>query len=55
MARKPNYAFERRERDRLKAIKNAEKAAAKKEARARARSEAAGAMAPGDAEAEKKA
>jgi hypothetical protein len=55
MARKPNYAFERRERDRLKAIKNAEKAAAKKEARARARSEAAGTMAPGDAEAEKKA
>ncbi len=34
MARKPNYEFERRERDRLKQIKNAEKAAAKKEAKA---------------------
>jgi hypothetical protein len=36
MARKPNYEFERRERDRLKALKNAEKAAekaAEKEAR----------------------
>ena len=33
MARKPNYEFERRERDRLKAIKVAEKAQAKKEAR----------------------
>ena len=40
MARKPNYEFERRERDRLKAIKNAEKAAAKKEAKERARAEA---------------
>jgi hypothetical protein len=35
MARKPNYEFERRERDRLKAIKNAEKAQAKQEARER--------------------
>ncbi len=33
MPRKPNYEFERRERDRLKAIKNAEKARAKQEAR----------------------
>ena len=33
MARKPNYEFERRERERLKAIKVAEKAAAKREAR----------------------
>ena len=33
MARKPNYEFERRERDRLKAIKVAEKAQAKKEAK----------------------
>jgi len=40
MARKPNYEFERRERDRLKAIKNAEKAAAKKEAKERARAAA---------------
>jgi hypothetical protein len=45
MARKPNYEFERRERDRLKALKNAEKAAAKKEAKARA---AAAAEAPKD-------
>ncbi len=34
MARKPNYDFERRERDRLKAEKKALRAAAKKEARA---------------------
>lgn len=33
MARTPNYDFERRERDRLKAEKKAEKLAAKKEAR----------------------
>ena len=33
MARKPNYDFERRERDRLKAEKKALRAAAKKEAR----------------------
>jgi hypothetical protein len=33
MPRKPNYEFERRERARLKALKNAEKARAKKEAR----------------------
>jgi hypothetical protein len=46
MARKPNYEFERRERDRLKAIKNAEKAAAKKEAKERAKAEADGADAP---------
>jgi len=39
MPRKPNYAFERRERDRLKALKNAEKAAAKKEAKDRAKAE----------------
>ena len=41
MPRKPNYEFERRERDRLKAIKNAEKANAKQEARERAKAEAA--------------
>ncbi len=39
MARKPNYEFERRERERLKAIKVAEKAQAKKEARERTRLE----------------
>jgi hypothetical protein len=33
MARKPNYQFERAERDRQKAAKLAEKAAAKKAAR----------------------
>jgi hypothetical protein len=33
MAKSPNYQFERRERDRLKAIKSAEKAAAKREQR----------------------
>jgi hypothetical protein len=32
MARKPNYQFERQERDRAKAAKLAEKAAAKKRA-----------------------
>ena len=41
MPRKPNYEFERRERARLKAIKNAEKAAAKKEAKERAKAETA--------------
>ena len=42
MARQPNYEFERRERDRLKAIKTAEKAAAKREERERARLAAGG-------------
>ena len=46
MPRKPNYEFERRERDRLKAIKNAEKAAAKKEAKERAKAATADAAAP---------
>jgi hypothetical protein len=40
MARKPNYQFERMERDRQKAIKTAEKAAAKREQRERERAEA---------------
>jgi len=53
--RKPNYEFERRERARLKAIKNAEKAAAKKEARERAKSQAAGAEAPGDVDSKEEA
>jgi hypothetical protein len=50
MPRKPNYQFERRERDRLKAIKNAEKAAAKKEAKERAKAQNAGTAAPGEAD-----
>lgn len=41
MPRKPNYQFERRERDRLKAVKKAEKAQAKQEARERAKAEGA--------------
>jgi hypothetical protein len=59
MPRQPNYEFERRERARLKALKNAEKAAAKKEAKERARAEAAGTgtdtVVPGDAEPGEKA
>ena len=43
MPRKPNYQFERKERERLKAIKVAEKAQAKKESRERAKLENAGA------------
>ncbi len=39
MARKPNYQFERQERDRQKAAKNALKADAKREQRARDRGE----------------
>ena len=35
MARKPNYSFERRERERLKAEKKAKRAAEKKEAQAK--------------------
>ncbi|HKP78041.1 MAG TPA: hypothetical protein VJU34_02830 [Phenylobacterium sp.] len=47
MARKPNYQFERMERDRQKAIKTAEKAAAKREQRERDRAESnAGAAEP---------
>ncbi len=37
MARKPNYNFERQERDRLKALKLAEKANAKRDQRERER------------------
>ena len=40
MATKPNYQFERRERERLKAIKNEQKTAAKKKARERTRTDA---------------
>jgi len=39
MARKPNYQFERMERDRLKALKTAEKANAKREQRERERAD----------------
>jgi hypothetical protein len=49
MARKPNYDFERRERERLKAIKVAEKAEAKRMAREKARAENAGAENAGTA------
>jgi hypothetical protein len=42
MARRPNYDFERRERDRLKALKTTEKADAKREQRARQRAAAEG-------------
>jgi hypothetical protein len=41
MARKPNYNFERMERDRAKALKVAEKAAAKREQREQERARAA--------------
>jgi hypothetical protein len=47
MARKPNYPFERMERERLKAAKVAEKARAKAEQRERDRA-AAGGGAPAD-------
>ncbi|MDP1841105.1 MAG: hypothetical protein Q8N31_27600 [Reyranella sp.] len=50
MARKPNYDFERRERERLKAIKVAEKAEAKRQAREKARAENAGEAPPADVE-----
>ena len=50
MARKPNYEFERRERDRLKQIKNAEKAQAKKDAKERAKAEAEAAKPKPDGE-----
>jgi hypothetical protein len=41
MPKSPNYQFERRERDRLKAVKAAEKSAAKRQQKARARDGAA--------------
>ncbi len=46
MSKAPNYQFERRERDRLKAIKVAEKAAAKREQQDRVREAAAPLDAP---------
>jgi len=50
MARKPNYDFERRERERQKAVKVAEKAEAKRAARERAKLEEGGEAAAGDPE-----
>jgi hypothetical protein len=50
MARKPNYDFERRERERLKAIKVAEKAEAKRAARERAKADEGAEPATGDTE-----
>lgn len=52
MARKPNYQFERMERERQKAGKTALKAEAKREARDRARAEANGEPWPPVSEAE---
>jgi len=52
MARKPNYDFERRERDRLKANKAAEKASAKREQRERDRAAQTGDAGPADPEGE---
>jgi len=46
MARKPNYSFERQERDRADAKKAAEKAAAKAEKRAQQQAEKNGEAAP---------
>lgn len=43
MARKPNYQFERMERERLKANKTAAKSAEKREERERARASSAAA------------
>jgi hypothetical protein len=46
MARKPNYSFERQDRERIKAAKLAEKANAKREQRERDRAQAAAADTP---------
>ena len=48
MARKPNYPFERMERERLKANKAAEKAAAKREQRERERIQSGDSSPPGE-------
>ena len=48
MARAPNYDQERKERDRQKANKLAEKAAAKREQRDRDRAESENNVGPGD-------
>jgi hypothetical protein len=46
MARKPNYSFERQERDRADAKKAAEKAAAKAEKRAQQQADKAAGIEP---------
>jgi hypothetical protein len=46
MARKPNYNFERMERERIKASKAAEKANAKREQRERDRAQSGGEVSP---------
>ena len=48
MARKPNYPFERMERERQKAAKTAAKAETKRAAREQARLDAGGAPIPDD-------
>ena len=48
MARKPNYNFERRERERIKAAKRAARLEAKRERSEKRKAEAAGLVAPGD-------
>lgn len=50
MARKPNYNFERSERERLKALKVAEKAEAKRRAREEGRPESDDASTPAEDE-----
>ena len=51
MPRKPNYQFERMDRERIKAAKTAEKAAAKREAKEREEREKTGGVPPaGDGE-----
>jgi hypothetical protein len=48
MARKPNYQFDRMERERLKAAKKAERAALKEEARKKKTEESESGDAPSD-------
>jgi len=48
MARKPNYNFERRERERIKAAKKAARLEAKRERSEKRKAEAAGLVPPGD-------
>ena len=50
MPRKPNYQFERLDRERTKAAKAAEKAAAKREQKERERVEAEGGVVPPEPE-----
>ena len=50
MAKTPNYQFEKKERERAKANKAADRADAKREQRERARAEAAGQAPPTDSE-----